>query len=243
VSEYIIWLVIFGFYLGEHLKFVDESVILVGVNRTGVCDIIVPRTPYVVHGKQILLVPPFKISTIYTYGRIVTGCQVDRRMAGREIKRLLHLRKRLGHLLLIEPIIATWYFVTLPLVTYLFGILIAIFLFVSVQLMILSYFEWKAWNIRVLHGDKSPCRLCLALEMLIAPGIIPALSTRLALTHTTAGDAPHSFLQMLPEAQKQDVLARVQFRIDDMLENDYLSGQQARLYLDGLGTAHDSERN
>jgi hypothetical protein len=231
LSEYVLWVAIFAFYLMEHIKFVGPEAVLVSEDARGRFGLRVARVPFLMGARQVLLLPPFPSTSIFLRGRLAPGDSVSPAERRLESRRIDLLRRKLRLFAEAEFVVFAFYFVVLPIVTWLQGLVIALLVFAPVQIGILAYFWFGLSRFRPLATEKPLCRLCLALEMIVVPGMIPAFSKRLAFAHVVAPEAALLIYPKLDEARRADVLERLKFRIGDLRDNSEVAEPVATAYL------------
>ncbi len=228
---YVLWIVIFCFYLAEHLKFAAPETVLISSRAPGRLSLDFPRVPFLLGARQLLILPPIPAWAVVVRGRLAPTDRVSERDRAVEARRIDRIRRRTAHFALAEPYVFVFYFLVLPAVTGVRGLVFALLVFAPVQIAILIYFWIGLAGYRSVPGDKPACRICLALEMIIVPGMIPALSKRLAFAHAAPHDAAMLVWPSLSEGQRAAVLDRLTFRVGDMRENSEITEADAASYL------------
>jgi hypothetical protein len=233
---YWLWIAIFVFYLGEHLKLAAPDTAIVSLDGCRRFDVGLARVPFLFGARQAVVLPLLPGWRIAARGRLAPRQALTPHHGVTEARKLRLLQRRLRPFADAEPYVFLIYFGVLPAFTALRGLVFALLVFAPLQLAILAYFWWLLAGYRPLasEGDRKLCRWCLALEMVVAPGIIPAISRRLAFAHAVPGDAALAFAGRLTPRRRAALVERVKFRVEELVSYQELGEAEASAYVAAL---------
>jgi len=227
----IIWIVIFAFYVLEHVKLIPEDGVLASETTSGVFDLRIAATPFLMLGKQLMVLAPIPRNGIVRLGSMSMKTSLLALHRAVEVAKFKNMSHDLRPLLSMEPYIFVLYFVVMPLITHIGGLILAILFFIPVQIIILFYVWWILSRLPPLSGIRKVCRWCIALEVIIAPGVIPALGKRLCLNSLIRRDAIQIFTPLLARERTANRLRIVRYRVEEMLVNGEISEKESSRYL------------
>jgi hypothetical protein len=232
-----IWMVLFAFYCFEHLKNPGErgAVLRIGVNdRVGVY---IPYSPLEVMGRTFLVLPPLSFMEAQYLGTFCAPNNAHNASKGRELRRLILVRRALIPILILEPALAAFYFVVCPVLSLKLGFGYSLRYILPVHAAVIV-----TCSILVFHQPGRPlktlkAKIGLIAEMLVSPGIIPALSKRIAGKLKIACDVPGCagpFLNASDAARMGDAL---RYRLEELVNFGEVSEDLVKSYLTSVGSA------
>jgi hypothetical protein len=185
-------------------------------------------------GKQLTLVPPVSIDRCFVFGSIEMKRSLLPLSGALEREKLRLLRQRIEPFKAVELFSAAFYFMALPALTLERGLAFSLLVFAPIQVLILLLTWMSLLRFRPIQGMRRPCKWCLALEIIVVPGLIPALSKRISLSYRMSRDAPHIVFSKVEESRRRTLRDIIIFRVDELVKNGEASEHEASIYLEGL---------
>jgi len=236
IPNYAIWLVVFFFYFIEHIKKVDQTTVIVKLSGSNQFDIKTDIFRLELLGSTYTILPFFpsfgKSIFLGSYLLQASASHISKR---RELFFLRSVRRHTIFLSWMEPAAFFFYFIAAPVISVTLGFSYVLKILIPIHSAFLFFSIWQLVSIaKLLKLGKSSCAR-LIFEVIISPGLIPALSKKISSQFRIHNDVLDLLLSVIPDDKRQAVINSIKKRTLELLEFNYFGKEEVDTYLNKLG--------
>jgi hypothetical protein len=237
LPDYAVWFAVFVFFASEHVKWLDERVVIAGLKGANEGHVYLSRSPIKIGRRYVYVLPLFSVLESFFVGHFFSRGASKARSSTREMKRLRLRHRALMPFLVLEPSLFAFYFLFCPLLTLRVGLGPSLRVILPMHLGFLLLTAAMIMFLPGLPLRRASGRFGIVAEMIVSPGLIPALSKRLSSKVRITADLPSSIVTHLSSQEADQLRDVVNYRLEELIKFGEATPEAAGQYLDLLGVA------
>jgi hypothetical protein len=227
VSEYALLAAISWFYLAEHMKLSADEVASISLRRGNVVSVHLPSNKLMILGKYLYLVCPLNLFEARIFGKFGPKIRSIRAIEVLLISRYVRL---IEPLMWVELVSILFYFVYIPFIILVFSINVAVISFLFFHLVVWIYSSISIYVIMNRKAFRGKCKVCIAIEMLVSPGLMAAVRRRLEHYLSSELDVIYCEYGDVLSDRKMRLCEQVEARMMNLVEYEEVTEDQAAEY-------------
>jgi hypothetical protein len=235
IPEYALLVAISWFYLAEHIRFENFEVAALSIKRGRVVNVSLPPTSFTILGRIVYVIPPVNLFEGRVFGKL--GPKI-RPTKSKEIVKILLYSKILQPLMWVEILSIVFYIVVVPILF----LILSIYLLASAIIL----FHLILWTTTTIYlyavmgrwAFRDKCKICIAFEMLISPGLMAAVRRRLENYLNPEGDVILNSYEFLSSEKSLILCNLLEARIFDLVDYQEITQLEAVYYINIVRSIH-----